>query len=86
MFLKPAGYSHKRRPHIPIPGLRLGHLLGTGKPSISQHVSCAVWKHKRQHLHQPRGLSQADRGKLWLHITVEASEGVFLSVSRLHMS
>ena len=32
MFLKPAGYSHKRKPHIPIKGLRLGHLLGTGKP------------------------------------------------------
>ena len=34
LFLKPAGYSHKHRPNIPIKGLRLGHLLGTGKPSI----------------------------------------------------
>lgn len=38
-FLKPAGYSHMHRPHVPIKGLRLGHLLGTGKPGISWCVS-----------------------------------------------
>ncbi|CAL5225785.1 g8560 [Coccomyxa viridis] len=30
IFLKPAGYNHKHRSSVPIKGLRLGHLLGTG--------------------------------------------------------
>ena len=47
MFIKPSGYSQKSRPHIPIKGLRLGHLLGTGKPSISYLVSSATHPKER---------------------------------------
>ena len=40
VFLKPAGYNHQQRSHVPIKGLRLGHLLGAGKPSTSWSACC----------------------------------------------
>ena len=39
IYLKPAGYNHKHKSHVPVKGLRLGHLLGTGKSKMSWYMS-----------------------------------------------